>query len=74
MGPTMSDLGIDRLSVEQRIALAQEIWASLGDARPASRLTDEQWDEIARRDAELDADPGAGLSWEQVRRNIEAKL
>ena len=74
MGPTMSDLGIDRLSVEQRIALAQEIWASLGDSRPGPRLTDERWEEILRRDAELDADPSVGVSWEQVRREIEARL
>ena len=74
MGPTMSDLGIDRSSVEQRVALAQEIWASLGDARPVSRLTDERWEEIARRDAELDADPSVGLTWEQVRRDVEARL
>jgi putative addiction module component (TIGR02574 family) len=74
MGPTMSDLGIDRLSVEQRIALAQEIWDSLGDARPVPRLSEERWAEITRRDAELEADPGAGLSWEQVRRDIEARL
>ena len=74
MGPTMNDLGIDRLSIEQRIALAQEIWASLGEARPVPRLTEERWEEIVRRDAELDADPSVGLSWEQVRRNIEAGL
>lgn len=74
MGPTMNDLGIDRLSIDQRIALAQEIWASLGEARPVPRLTDEQWEEIARRDAELDSDPSSGLSWDQVRRNIESGL
>lgn len=30
MTPTMKDLGIDRLSPEQRISLGLEIWESLG--------------------------------------------
>jgi putative addiction module component (TIGR02574 family) len=70
---TMKDLGIDRLPPEQRIALALEIWESLGDARPPARLTAEQQAELARRDAELDANPGIALTWEQVRESIERK-
>ena len=38
MAPTMKDLGIDRLSPEERVALALEIWESLGEARPRARL------------------------------------
>lgn len=73
MGPTMKDLGIDQLSTEQQIALALEIWESLGDARPRGRLTAEQCVELARRDAELEANPGIALTWEQIRASIEAK-
>ncbi|HTU21889.1 MAG TPA: addiction module protein [Gemmataceae bacterium] len=73
MRPTMKDLGIDRLAPEQRIALALEIWESLGNDRPRGRLTDEQRTELARRDAELDANPGIALTWEQIRASIEAK-
>jgi putative addiction module component (TIGR02574 family) len=73
MGQTMKDFGIDRLSREQQIALALEIWESLGDARPHARLTAEQRAELARRDAELDANPGIALTWEQIRAGIEAK-
>ena len=73
MGPSMKDLGIDRLSVEQQIALALEIWQNLGDARPRGRLTAEQRAELTRRDAELDANPGIALTWEQIRASIEAK-
>lgn len=73
MGPTMKDLGIDRLSADQQIALALEIWESLGDARPQGRLTAEQRSELARRDAELDANPGIAVTWEQIRASVEAK-
>jgi putative addiction module component (TIGR02574 family) len=73
MGPTMKDLGIDRLSPEQRITLALEIWESLGEARSPAHLTAEQRSELARRDAELDANPGIALTWEQIRASVEAK-
>ena len=73
MAPTMKDLGIDRLSPEQRIALALEIWESLGAARPPARLTTEQRVELARRDAELDANPEIALTWEQIRQSVEEK-
>ncbi len=73
MAPTMKDLGIDRLSPEQRVALALEIWESLGDARPSGGLTPEQRSELARRDAELDAHPEIAMTWEQVRASVETK-
>jgi putative addiction module component (TIGR02574 family) len=73
MAPTMKELGIDRLSPEQRITLALEIWESLGDHRPRGRLTAEQRAELSRRDAELDANPGIALNWEQIRASVEAK-
>ena len=65
MAATMKELGIDRLSPEERVALALEIWESLGEARPQARLTAEQRAELTRRDAELDAIPGIALrcSW-----------
>lgn len=73
IGPTMKVLGIDRLSPEQQIALALEIWESLRDERPHGQLTAEQCAELVRRDAELDANPGIALTWEQIRASIEAK-
>jgi putative addiction module component (TIGR02574 family) len=69
----MKDLGIDMLSPEARLALALEIWESLGDARPRAGLTTEQRAELARRDAELDANPGIALTWEQIRTSVERK-
>jgi putative addiction module component (TIGR02574 family) len=73
MAPTMKNLGIDRLSPEQRIALALEIWESLDEAHPPGQLTTEQRAELARRDAELDAHPESALTWEQVRVSVESK-
>ena len=71
MGPSMKDFGIDRLTPEERVNLALEIWESLGDDRPAGRLSPDQRAELARRDAELDANPGIALTWEQIRASVE---
>jgi putative addiction module component (TIGR02574 family) len=73
MATTMKDVGIDRWSPAQRIALALEIWESLGDDRPSCGLTAEQKAELARRDAEMDANPEIALTWEQIRASVEAK-
>ena len=73
MSPTMRELGIDRLSPEQRVALALEIWESLGDVRPTSRLTPEQRAELLRRDAEMEAHPENALTWQQIREYIDRK-
>jgi putative addiction module component (TIGR02574 family) len=69
----MKELGLDRLSPEQKVALALEIWESLGEARPPGRLSAEQRAELARRDAEMDASPGIALTWEQIRASVEKK-
>jgi putative addiction module component (TIGR02574 family) len=73
MAATMKDFGIDRLTPEERLQLALEIWESLGDDRPPGRLSAERRAELARRDAELDADPGLALTWEQIRASVERK-
>lgn len=73
MSPTMKDLGIDHLTPKQRVALALEIWESLGDACPSPELTESQQAELARRDAELDANPDMAMRWEEIRTNVETK-
>ncbi len=73
MAATMKELGIDRLSPQEQIALALEIWESLGQARPQTKLTGEQRAELARRDAELEAHPEIALSWTEIRAAVEKK-
>ena len=73
MTVTMKELGIDRLSAEQKVALALEIWESLGEARPQGKLSDEQRAELAARDAELDANPGIAMTWDPIRTSVEKK-
>ena len=64
MAATLESLGIHRLSVEERIALVQQIWDSI-PVRPP--ISDALRDELRRRSAEADADPDGGIPWEVVK-------
>jgi putative addiction module component (TIGR02574 family) len=73
MPVSMRDFGIDRLSDDDKIALALEIWDSLDEARPVQTLTPAESAELDRREAELDADPSKSLTWEQIRVSVESE-
>ena len=63
MAPTMKELGIDRLSVADRLALVQEIWDSIAATPEEVPLTPAQKQEIDRRIADLEANPNNVLTW-----------
>ncbi|MBA4191560.1 MAG: addiction module component [Planctomycetaceae bacterium] len=67
MLPTLEDLGIDRLTVDERIALAQAIWDSLPVQPQPPRLTEAQRQELERRLADHAANPADVVPWEQVK-------
>lgn len=71
---TMKDFGIDRLSVEQRLTLVQEIWDSIAAEPGHTSLTDSQRQELERRLAEHEANPGDVVSWEQVKAEALARF
>ncbi|HEX4608112.1 MAG TPA: addiction module protein [Urbifossiella sp.] len=72
--PTLEQLGIDRLTVAERIALAQEILDSVAAEQPPAPLSDAKRQELARRLADADADPADGVPWEQVEAAALARL
>ena len=74
MSPTLQSLGIDRLSVGERIALVQEIWDSIAADAERSPLTEEQKQEVDRRLAAHRANPQAAIPWEQVEAEALARL
>ena len=70
MSPTMQSLGIDQLSIEQRLSLVEEIWDSLGSQADGLPLSDAQRQDLARRIAAYEADPKAGSTWEEVKARL----
>jgi putative addiction module component (TIGR02574 family) len=59
-------LGIDRMTVVERIALAQEILDSVAAEQPRAPLSEAKRRELDRRIADETANPGDGVSWEEV--------
>jgi putative addiction module component (TIGR02574 family) len=74
MFSTLQTLGIDRLSVPERIALVQEILSSIAAELPRAELTDAQRAELRRRAQDDDANPGDAVPWEQVKAEALARF
>jgi putative addiction module component (TIGR02574 family) len=74
MTPTLESLGIDQLSVEERIELAERIWDSIASDVAKAPLTEAEKQEIDRRLAAHEANPHAAIPWEQVEAEALARL
>jgi putative addiction module component (TIGR02574 family) len=73
MVPTLQALGLDRLSVEERLAVAEAIWDSVLREAEASPLTAAQRAELERRLADSIARPEAVTPWEQIKARALAR-
>lgn len=69
-----TDLDISKLTVAERIQLAEDLWDSVAAETGDVPLSEAQAAEIDRRLAELELDPDAGESWPVVRARIEQRL
>jgi putative addiction module component (TIGR02574 family) len=74
MPPTLEALGIDRLSVEDRIALALAIWDSIAAEPHPPLLTEAQRQELQRRLDDHEANPDDVVPWEQVKAEALARF
>jgi putative addiction module component (TIGR02574 family) len=64
---------VKRLSVEERIELAEAIWDTVAEDATAAEMpvSEEHRAELDRRLADLEADPDAGSAWPEVRSRLE---
>jgi putative addiction module component (TIGR02574 family) len=74
MSPTLEDLGIHRLTIPQRIALAQEILDSVEADQPLAQLSEAKRPELKRRIADHAANPGDVIPWEQIKAEALARF
>ena len=63
-------IGFSRLTVAERIQLAEDLWDSLPEGPEVLAVTDAQRDELDRRLAAHRADPEAAVSWESLRQEL----
>jgi putative addiction module component (TIGR02574 family) len=66
MPVTVEGLGIDRLSVRERLDLIEQIWDSLPEEVNADEVPEWHLAELAKRRAEADASPGVGKPWRET--------
>jgi putative addiction module component (TIGR02574 family) len=62
----IEELGIDRLSVRDRLELIEQIWDSLPEQMNPDEVPEWHRAELARRRAEADAFPGLGKPWREA--------
>lgn len=73
MSPTLKALGIDRLSVAERILLVEEIWDSIGEEPDQPPLTESQKQDLERRLTACKANLKAGSSWEDTKARLQER-
>jgi putative addiction module component (TIGR02574 family) len=73
MSRSLEQLGVAGLSIEDRLALAQELWDSVVTDLEREPLTPAQRAELERRVAAADANPAEGTPWEVVRAEVRAR-
>ncbi len=73
MAPTLEDLGIDKLGLDERLAVARQIWDSVTTELDSDELDEATRTELDRRLALADADPTRGVPWEQVLAEARAR-
>jgi len=70
---TLKALGIDQLSVAERILLVEEIWDSIVAEAEDLPLTEAQKQDLERRVGAYDDNPHAGSSWIDASARIRSK-
>lgn len=67
MGHVLQDLGIDRLPVEQRMELVQEIWDSIAHEMGMLPPAPDERKALERRLMEDQTSPGEVLPWDEIK-------
>ena len=73
MHVTLESLGINQLSVLERLELIEQIWDSLPSSVDPKEVPDWHLAELAQRRAEAVSQPGVGKPWRDVLASLEAK-
>jgi putative addiction module component (TIGR02574 family) len=67
MASSLKALGLDRLSVDERIRLVEDLWDDIASAVESREIPESHKRLLDQRIAAYQADPTAGLSWEEVK-------
>jgi putative addiction module component (TIGR02574 family) len=73
MAQSLSDVAISQLSIAERLDLISVLWDSIPDSLEELPIPDWHREELKRRLAAADADPGGAIPWEEVRQRLRKK-
>jgi putative addiction module component (TIGR02574 family) len=73
MLPSLPELGLDQLTVSQKLELISLLWDSIPDSVEALPIPDWHREELELRLKSADAAPELALPWEQVRARLREK-
>ena len=74
MNVSIQSLGIDRLGIDERLELVEEILASLADDARAFSLTGAQKTELDQRITSYEQNPGDLVSLDEVMASVASRL
>jgi putative addiction module component (TIGR02574 family) len=70
MSSLLKALGIDRLSLAERILLVEDLWDNIAQEAQQLPLTEAQEQDLQRRLAAYEANPKAGSGWDEVKARL----
>ncbi len=73
MSVRIDSLGIDRLSVRDRLDLIEQIWDSLPEQVDPQDIPEWHRAELAERRARAAQEPGLGQPWREVLQRLEGE-
>ena len=71
MNISLASLGIERMSIADRLTLVEDLWDSIAAQSP---VTQAQREELDRRLADHATSPGDVVPWTEVRQSITTRL
>ena len=66
-------LSVFDLSPAEKLQLVEDLWDDLAATPDAVPVHEWQKQELARRKANLEKNPGSALSWEEVKRRVRSR-
>jgi len=73
MTETLQALGIDRMSVLDRLQLVEAIWDTIPDSPVDLELPNWHQEELERRVIAADADPNADIAWDDIMKRLKVE-
>ena len=70
MSATLQALGIDKLTIAERLAILDDLWENIASEPDRVPLLDSQREDLQRRLNAIEADPDRGSTWDEVKARL----